>query len=228
MHGMQAMLLSRPQAPGERAHRIRYSWGTVTDPIERAFRERFGIPSLTTYSLSECTFVTSARPGQPYKPGWCGTAGMEDMEVRIVDTETLEPRPPGETGIIAVRSPCVMQGYWKQPEETAAALRDGWLITGDLGALEPGGDLYFKGKHKHVIRRSGENISGEEVEAAILAHPDVVACSASAVPDDVREEEVKVVVRQRLGAELTEADVVAWCAGRLAKFKVPRYVEVVA
>jgi crotonobetaine/carnitine-CoA ligase len=228
MHGMQSMLLTRAEVPEEKGHRIRFSWGTATEPIERAFRERFGIPSLTTYGLSECSFVTSARPGQPYRAGWCGTPGMDDMEVRILDPVTLEEVPLEETGIIAVRNPCVMVGYYQQPEETARALRDGWLITGDLGALDAGGNLYFRGKHKHVIRRSGENISGEEVEATVLAHPGVAACTASAVPDPVREEEVKVVVAVHPGATVTEEEIRTWVGARLARFKVPRYVELVS
>jgi crotonobetaine/carnitine-CoA ligase len=226
MHGMASMLLSAPEGPVP-AHRIRFSWGTTTPPIERAFRARFGIPMTTTYGLSECSFVTSAPLDRPYRPGWAGVRTMDDMEVRIVDPDTAEPLAVGEVGVIAVRSPCATPGYYRDPVETAKALRDGWLLSGDLGRLDADGELYFEGKHKHVIRRSGENISGEEVEAAVLAHPAVERCSALAVPDDIREEEVKVEVVLEPGAALTEAELVDWCKERLAPFKVPRYVELV-
>jgi acyl-CoA synthetase (AMP-forming)/AMP-acid ligase II len=227
MHGMASMLLSSPEGPVP-SHRIRFSWGTTTPPIEAAMRERFGVKMTTTYGLSECSFVTSAPLDRPYRPGWAGVRAMADMEVRVVDPESAAPLPSGEVGVIAVRSPCATPGYYRDPVETAKALRDGWLLSGDLGRLDADGELYFEGKRKHVIRRSGENISGEEVEAAVLEHPAVELCSASAVKDDVREEEVKVEVVLERGAVLTEPELVDWCEERLAPFKVPRYVAIAA
>jgi crotonobetaine/carnitine-CoA ligase len=226
MHGMASMLLTAPEGPVP-PHRIRFSWGTTTPPIERAFRERFGVQMTTTYGLGECSFVTSAPPGRPYRPGWAGVRTMDDMEVRVVDPETAAPLAVGEVGVIAVRSPCATPGYYRDSVETAKALRDGWILTWDLGRLDAAGELYFEGKYKHVIRRTGENISGEEVEAAVLEHPAVRLCDALAVPDEVREEEVKVVVVLEPGAALTEPELIEWCEERLARFKVPRYVELI-
>lgn len=225
LHGVQSMLLARPPVDGERDHRIRFAWGTTTESIQERFQERFNIPTVTTYGLTECSFVASARPGEPYTPGWVGRPTMDDMEVRIVDPDSAEEVPRGNVGVIAVRSPCVMQGYYNQPEETARALRDGWLLTGDLGRMDEAGELYFTGRLKHVIRRSGDNVSGEEVEDAVTSHPDVIDCAAVAVADDIREEEIKVFVLRRPGSDLTEERVVDWCLERLANFKVPRYVE---
>jgi crotonobetaine/carnitine-CoA ligase len=222
--GLQLMLLGRPAAEGERTHSLQVVFGTTTESVQQRFLERFGVPTVTTWSLTECSLGTVGARGEPYIPEWVGTPLGGENEIAIVD-EHDRRRAPGEVGEIIIRNSCVMQEYFRQPEVTAEALRGRWLHTGDRGYMDGQGNLYFKGRIKHVIRRSGENISGEEVEDTVTSHPAVQECAAIAVPDDVRVEEVKVYVVLNEGASLTEEEIIDWCEDRLATFKTPRYIE---
>ena len=119
-----------------------------------------------------------------------------------------------------------MTGYYKNPAATAAALRDGWLYTGDLGTVDEDGFLYFMDRKKDMIKRGDENISAEEVERVLNAHPEVAESAVIGVPDPIRQEELKacIVLKPRAN-ETGPDDLWSWCAERLAAFKVPRYVE---
>jgi len=222
--GLQLMLLGRPTAEEERDHPLQVVFGTTTESVQQRFLERFGVPTVTTWSLTECSLGTVGARHAPYMAEWVGNPLGEHNQVAIVDEHDVRLGPDA-IGEIIVRNSCVMQEYFRQPEVTAVTLRGGWLHTGDRGFMDGDGNLYFKGRIKHVIRRSGENISGEEVEDAVTSHPSVQECAAIAVPDDVRVEEVKVFVALNAGESLTEAEIVDWCEERLATFKVPRYIE---
>jgi crotonobetaine/carnitine-CoA ligase len=119
----------------------------------------------------------------------------------------------------------MMNEYWRDPDSTAKALRDGWLLSGDLGRMDERGRLFFEGRVKNMIKRSGENISAEEVEERILEHPAVRECAVVGVSDPIRTEEAKAYVVCRPGAEVDPADLAVWCAEVLSDFKVPRYVQ---
>src|SRR5439155_18251265 len=123
------------------------------------------------------------------------------VELQVVD-DALRPLRAGATGEICLRHPHVMLGYLKSPDATAATLVDGWVRSGDLGYLDERGQLFFAGRLKNVIKRSGENISAEEVEAALDAHPGVAEALVFAVPDALRTEEVAAVVVANPGAEV--------------------------
>jgi acyl-CoA synthetase (AMP-forming)/AMP-acid ligase II len=225
--GLQLMLLSRDEVEEEHDNSLQMVFGTTTESVERRFRERFGPPTVTTFSQTECSMGTMGDRHIPYRDEWVGWPLGEGNEAKIVDAEDPEDKelPRSEVGEIALRSSCVMQGYFNQPEETERALRNGWLHTGDRGYMDEAGQVYFKGRIKHVIRRSGENVSGEEVENTITSHPEVEECAAIAVPDDVREEEIKVFVVRVQGSRLSAEEIVDLCEDELANFKVPRYVE---
>ena len=136
------------------------------------------------------------------------------------------PLPTGAAGEIVLRNPAVTPGYWRNEEQTREALQDGWLHTGDMGRLDDDGFLYFVDRKKDVIRRRGENISSQEVEDTIKAHPTVLDCAVIAVPSDLGEDDVKAYVTPRADATVDPEQIVHWCAARLAYFKVPRYFEV--
>ena len=125
-----------------------------------------------------------------------------------------------------LRNPAVTHGYWRNDEQTQEALREGWLHTGDMGRLDEDGFLYFVDRKKDVIRRRGENISSQEVEDTIKAHPTVLDCAVIAVPSELGEDDVKAYVTPRADATVDPEQIVHWCAARLAYFKVPRYFEV--
>jgi crotonobetaine/carnitine-CoA ligase len=135
---------------------------------------------------------------------------------------------PGATGEFWITGPGLMRGYLNRPEATADALRDGWFRTGDLGRQDERGLYYFVGRKKDIIRRSGENLSAAEVEEVLRSHPKVLETAVIGVPDDLRGEEVKAFILPADGqsaATIPPEELVAWCAARLAGYKVPRYIE---
>ncbi|WP_089340480.1 long-chain-fatty-acid--CoA ligase [Burkholderia singularis] len=145
-------------------------------------------------------------------------------EVRIVDTEG-RVLPPGEVGEISARGPMVMQGYWNKPEETALALRDGWMHTGDGGYMDAEGYLYVVDRLKDMIVTGGENVYSAEVENAIAQLPQVSMCAVIGVPDDQWGERVHAVIVLRPDAELDEHSVITHCRGLIASYKCPRSIE---
>jgi len=146
-------------------------------------------------------------------------------EVGIFD-EDFNRVGPYRYGELCYRHPMAMIGYLNDPGATATTLRDGWVRSGDRGFVDHSGRAYFAGRYKAMIKRSGENVSAEEVEAALMEHPDVVECVVVAVPDRIRTEEVGAIVVRRAG---TDADPVALrdaAAQRLIRWKLPRYILV--
>jgi acyl-CoA synthetase (AMP-forming)/AMP-acid ligase II len=144
------------------------------------------------------------------------------VEIRVID-DAGTPLAPRQIGEITVKSPAMMAAYYKDPEETAKSLRDGWFHSGDLGWLDEDGWLYFVDRKRDVIRRGGENVSSVLVEKAIREHPKVTDVAVLGVPDAVLGQEIKafVVVSSPVGEE----ELRAFAAARLAKFQVPRLWE---
>ena len=130
-----------------------------------------------------------------------------------------------EEGELLARSNVVLEGYWEQPEETAAALKDGWFHTGDGGVIGDDGYLTIQDRRKDVIITGGENVSSIEVEDAIFSHPDVAEVAVIGVPDEKWGETIKALVVKGEGSELTEADLIKWCKDKSAGFKAPTSVE---
>ena len=157
--------------------------------------------------------------------GTCGTA-VPFRETRIVD-ESGNEMPAGQEGELLVRGPGILLGYYRKPEATAEALRDGWFRTGDIFRKDARGYHFIVGRKKDMIRRSGENIAAGEVEAVLRSLPQIAEAAAVAVPDDMRKEEVKIYLVLQPGltrAELPPETVLAHCERNLAKFKLPRYI----
>ena len=130
-------------------------------------------------------------------------------------------------GELELRNPAIMRGYYEMPEETAAVLVDGWLRTGDLVRANGDGTYTFVGRRKQVIRRRGENLSPLEVEAVLEAHDDVAEAAVIGVPSDLSEEDIKAFVVAAPGRPSTWPTCTPSPATRLARFKVPRYLELV-
>lgn len=220
------MILAQPERPDDRDNPVRTSVANVTKTVYDAFTERFGVDIVSTWALAEGPLGTMTAPGHGYRAGEIGWPLGHDNEIKVVDENDVEVAR-GETGELVQRNKAMMPGYYKNPAETERVLRGGWVHSGDLGYQDEDGLFYFVGREKHVIRRSGENVSGEEVEERLQEHPAVDTVASIAVPDPIRGEEVKVYVIVGEGEELSEEEVVAWCEERLADFKVPRYVELV-
>jgi fatty-acyl-CoA synthase len=157
-----------------------------------------------------------------------GRAGPH-LEVKIIDPLSGEPVPRGEVGELCARGYSVMLGYWGQDDKTAEAIdADGWMHTGDLGVMDVDGYVNVTGRIKDLVIRGGENIYPREVEEFLLTHPDVLDAQVIGVPDQKYGEELMAWIRLRPGATGLDAAVVReFCSGRLAHYKIPRYVHLV-
>ncbi|MCA9580139.1 MAG: AMP-binding protein, partial [Myxococcales bacterium] len=157
---------------------------------------------------------------EPHLLRTCGRP-VAGVQARVVD-DNLTPLPMGEVGEIVIRGPTVMKGYWNRPEETAAALRGGWLHMGDLGSRDAEGFITLVDRKKDMIVTGGENVFSPEVENALAAHPEVIECAVIAVPDDRFGERVHAVVVLAEGATTDAAALQAHCRTLIGGYKVPR------
>jgi crotonobetaine/carnitine-CoA ligase len=220
---------AQPPRPDDRAHALRVVFYAIncTDKEKADFEERFGVQLLNGYGLTEAmTIVTMAPLDGNRKWPSIGLPAL-DRDVTIVDEQGVQvPRGAiGELIVKGVPGRNLMKGYYKNPEATAATIREGWLHTGDNAWMDETGYLYFFDRKKDVIKRGAENVSASEVEQALMEHPAVLECAVIGVPDPIKDEAVKAFVAPRPGAALTVDEILAHCAGRLAKFKVPQFVE---
>ena len=217
-----AMLLTREPSELERTNPLRVILGLGAAPIRDRVIERFGVRAvLECFGSTDAGVVTIEPLGTTPRAGSCGPA-VPGVEIRVVDDAgaTLPPRAVGE---ILVKSPAMMAAYYKDPEETAHALRDGWFHSGDLGYLDEDGWLYFVDRKRDVIRRGGENVSSVLVEKTLREHPQVTDVAVIGVPDPVLGQEIKAFVVTR--SPVSEDELRAFAAERLAKFQVPRLWE---
>ncbi|MBI1960213.1 MAG: long-chain fatty acid--CoA ligase [Candidatus Rokubacteria bacterium] len=178
------------------------------------------------YGLTETSPLTHANPIGRAKPGSIGIP-LPDTDARIVDLETGADVPPGASGELLIRGPQVMRGYWKRPEETARALRDGWFATGDVAVMDADGYFAIVDRKKDMINTAGFKVWPREVEETIYAHEAVRLAVVVGVPDDYRGEAVKafVVLKEDWRGRCGERDLVEFCRERLTPYKVPRAVE---
>jgi long-chain acyl-CoA synthetase len=206
------------------------SWGSGAAPlpieIVEPFEKRFGGRLLEGYGLTEASPVVSAhRLSGVRKLGSVGQP-IPGVEVRILGDDDRNV-PVGELGEVCVRGPNVMLGYYRLPEETARALRGGWLHTGDVGRLDGDGFLYIVERKKDLIIRGGFNIYPREVEDALYAHPQVAEAAVIGVRDPLMGEDVLAFVVLRRGAVADAASIIAFCEERLARYKCPKQVRFV-
>ena len=198
--------------------------GSAPLPMQvlQGFEQKFHCPIREGYGLSEASAVlTSTRSNTDRKPGSVGKP-LPGVEIRIED-EHGNPLPAGQTGEIVARGPNIMSGYYNLPEETATALRDGWLYTGDMGYFDEDGFLYVVERKKDLIIRGGFNIYPRDVEEVLASHPAVVEAAVVGVHSERMGEEVKafVVTRTPVDAET----LMAYCREKLANYKTPSQIE---
>jgi long-chain acyl-CoA synthetase len=202
--------------------------GAAALPLEVAERfERFSGGRLVEgYGLSECSPVALANP--IYGKRKAGTIGMPlpDTQARVAEPEDpSRTLPPGKPGELALRGPQVMLGYWNRPEETAQVLRDGWLLTGDMAAMDDEGYFSIVDRKKDLIIAGGYNIYPREVEEVLYQHPKVIEVCVAGVPDSYRGETVKAFIVLRQGEQATAEEIREFAKQKLASYKVPRLVE---
>ena len=202
----------------------------VAPELSRRFRQLTGVPVLQGYGMTEASPLTHLNPVHDERLNVLDSAGLvaHDTEHRVVDIETGERvLGPGEIGEICIRGPQIMRGYWKAPEATAAALREGWYYSGDIGCVDERGYLYIRDRKKEMIKFKGFGIAPAEIEALLVEHPAVADAAVIGKPHPEAGEIPKAFVVRKPGQVLTAADVVAFVKGRLANYKIPGEVEFV-
>lgn len=226
---MLVELLDRPDLDRFDLHRLRTGMvaGAPCPPeVFEAAMHRLHLPELCgAYGLTESGPGVSMTCAQDPLPKRLHTVGrpLEGVSLRIVDPRGGRELPPGEVGEVLVGSDMLMRGYYRRPEETARALRDGWLRTGDLGAVDAEGYLRLTGRCKEMIVRGGQKVYPGEVERALAEHPAVQAAQVVGVPSRLWGEDVVAFVRLRNGMSVTPGELRAFCRGRIARYKVPRH-----
>ena len=192
----------------------------------RLVRNVFKKELIMGYGLSEATCASAvANSRDPIKWDSVGSP-LPYTQIRLVNHEGKDV-PPGEIGEILISGPAVMKGYYKNPEATAAVLKNGWLYTGDLGRFDEEGYLFIVGREKDVIIRGGLNIYPQQVENVISQLRGVEECCVVGVDEPRWGQEVLAVIKRGDGAELTEEEVLRYCRERLAQYKCPRHVRFV-
>ena len=208
---------------------------TSAAPLPTAVKEAFdtlvGREVLVEgYGLTETSPLTHANPVDGAMAGSIGVP-LPDTDARIFDPDDgIEEMPQGEIGELALRGPQVMKGYWRRPNETAEAIRDGWFYTGDLAYMDERGYFFIVDRKKDVINAAGFKVWPREVEEVLYQHPAVRLAAVLGVPDDYRGETVRAVIALKETTdypsnEAAREDILAFCHRHLANYKVPRIVE---
>lgn len=220
-------LLAQPPDPQDANHGLRWIYFglPLSEPEHRAFEQRFRVRLIEVWGMTE-TFALGTRMPM-YGPSRFGCIGtpQRGVECRIADEDGRDV-PPGAEGELLVRVQTMMPGYYRDPEATASAIRDGWLRTGDLARYDDDGFFYFIDRLKDVIKRDGENVAAAEVERVLGAHPSVAESAVIGLPDPFHYEKVVAFVQCKPGCRVAAAELLDFCRERLARFKVPERVEV--
>jgi long-chain acyl-CoA synthetase len=227
-----AVLLFMTQLPGveqsdfSALKNIVYGASPISQELLRRSIETFRCRFSQVYGLTETTGAVSVLRHEDHTGPRLLSCGrpMFGTEIRAVDPMG-EQVAPGEIGEIVYRGSGLMAGYWRKPEDTAAAVRDGWFHSGDAGSIDQDGFIYIRDRIKDMIVSGGENIYPAELESQLAGHPDVVDVAVIGVPDDRWGEAVKALVVRRPGASLTGEELIEWSRSRLAGYKRPRTVD---
>ena len=202
--------------------------GSAPLPVEviKEFESRTGSTIAEGFGLTESSPVTHINPFNGKRK--VGSIGLpvSDTECRIVSLEDGETdMPVGEEGEVIVKGPQIMKGYWNQPEETAATLKDGWLYTGDIGKMDEEGYFYIVDRKKDMILSAGYNVYPRDIEEVFFEHPKVVEAAAIGIPHEKRGEAVKVFVILVEGETATQEEMLEYCEDKLARYKFPAEIE---
>ena len=199
--------------------------GAAPMPVEliRGFKEKYGVEVVDGYGLTEATGVSTSSSGIPENLGSIGMA-FPGLEVEIMD-DANNILPYGERGEICVKGDAVMIGYLNKPEATAESLREGWLLTGDMGHMDEKGYVYISGRKKEMINRGGENIYPREIEIPLEKHPKIAEVCVIGAPDKALGERVRACIILNESCTMTEDEVKQYLQDKIAKYKLPEFVE---
>ncbi|WP_410655503.1 ATP-dependent acyl-CoA ligase [Amycolatopsis sp. lyj-112] len=224
---MPMLLLRQPENGLDKAHQVRSICASaIPRDLHAALEARWGAPWYEAFGMTETGSDIRMYPADHEETVGTGCLGRPTptREVLIGDADG-KPLPRGETGELLIRGVGLMHGYHDDAEATARAFTGGWFHTGDLATMDDEGRVYYVGRTKDMIRRSGENISADEVERALQLHPAVKLAAVIAVPDEIRGEEVKayIVLDENEGHQSEPAELAEFCSAKLAYFKIPRF-----
>ncbi len=230
---MYAMLLDHPEMKKYDCTSVRFciSGSAPLPPeVQKKFMQATGGVLVEGYGLTESSPVTHCNPlDRSMKTVNVGSVGLPwpDTEAKIVDIETgTKDLPIGETGELMVKGPQVMKGYWKMPDETAAVLKEGgWLLTGDIGRMDPDGYFYITDRKKDLIKYKGYSVYPRDIEDVIYEHPAVKLCAVVGKPDPVASEIPKAFIVLKDGATATENEIKKFVNDKVAPYKAIREVE---
>jgi long-chain acyl-CoA synthetase len=198
---------------------------SVPSELQREFLDRFETPMSNGYGATETSPVSCFhQSNSDMRLGSIGTAAW-GVELRIVD-DAGKDVPTGEAGELLVRGHCVMKGYYKDPQATALAIRDGWYHSGDLARMDEDAYVYIVGRKKEMIIRGGFNVYPAEVEATLMEHPDIGQAAVVGVPHDRNGEEIMAFVTAMPGRQIDTDAVIAWAREAMASHKYPRIIAV--
>ncbi|MBN2026818.1 MAG: long-chain fatty acid--CoA ligase [Actinobacteria bacterium] len=201
--------------------------GAAPMPMELIEKVKdMGIYFSEGYGLSESTALGISNPILGLKkPGSIGIP-FPDNDVRLVDIENGETEVPrGEPGEICMRGPLIMRGYWENPEETAAQLRDGWLYTGDIAVRDEDDYFFIVDRKKDLVIAGGYNIYPREIDEVLFQHPKVLDAVVVGIPDEYRGETIRAYIVLKEGESASEEEIISFCREKLAAYKVPKSVE---
>jgi long-chain acyl-CoA synthetase len=204
--------------------RLCISGGAPLEPeIMRQFKQYFGFDIIDVWGQTES--VSHATTAPIDGTGKMGATGrpLPCWELKIFDDNDNE-LPPNQPGEMVLRGP-VMTGFYNQPEATAEVLRNGWLHTGDMGMIDEDGELFITGRKRKLIILKGQNIFPRDIENVLLTHPRIAEVKVIGVPDLIRGETVKAIVRLKPGETATEQEIRQYCQNRMADYKIPREIE---
>ncbi len=222
------LLTLHPKLPESKVKSIRCILsGSAPLPEEtmRSFEEISGAKILEGYGGSETTNGITTNPVNRQKIRSVGLP-FPDIKVKVVDLETGEEELPlGEPGELIFKGPLVIKEYWNNPEETAIAIKDGWLYTGDIGYMDDEGYIFIVDRKKDMIICSGFNVYPRDIDEVLYANPKVLEAGVIGVPDAKRGETIKAFVVTRQGETLTEQEILSWCKKSLAGYKIPTEIE---
>ena len=236
-HGflVPAVILMLTQVPGVEKRDfssfniLTYGASPIAEGLLLEAAELFGCKFTQVYGLTETAGGGTYMPPEDHDParGKLRSCGIPypGTEIRCVD-DNGQAVPQGEVGEITIRSDFVMKGYWKRPEATAEAVKDGWFYTGDAGYFDEEGYLYIHDRVKDMIVSGGENIYPAEVENALFSHVDVADVAVIGVPDEKWGEAVKAIIVPKPGTTPSEADIIAYAKTRIAGYKCPKSVDI--
>jgi long-chain acyl-CoA synthetase len=227
--GVPTMYMALLHHPGREQHDVSSLdicvSGGAPIPVEvlNGFDQAFGTKILEGFGLSETTGMgTFNLPARERKPGSIGLPAG-GTEIKLVDDFGVEV-PQGERGEIVMRGPFVMSGYWGNEDATAAAIKDGWFYTGDIGSVDSDGYFYVVDRKKDMILRGGYNVYPRELEEVIYGHPDVLEAAVVGVPDATLGEEVGAAICLRPGSTETAESLQEYVKERVAAYKYPRRI----